>query len=362
MNRSRLTVSFACVLFLCAGALLCAGGAASAPSESAFAQQDIDPDDVLMSVTIEEGGDAVWTIEYRTRLETDEDERAFAELKRDVDADSEPYAERFQGRMDRTAAGAENATGREMTISEMTVSAENRTLPQEYGVLSYRFRWSNFAAVDGDRLFVGDAIDGLFLDEETSLLLSWSDGYELLEASPEPTETRTGSAVYEGPSDFAGGEPRLELGPVGSASTDAGTGSDTGAELSPRVSIPTLAAFAALVLLGVAAAFVVFWRRGEAADISPEERDGGATHVDSVATTTNAELLSNEEQVLRLVESEGGRMKQKAVAEQLEWTDAKTSQVTKRLRESGELDGFRLGRENVLSLSEADPDATSDSK
>jgi hypothetical protein len=47
-------------------------------------------------------------------------------------------------------------------------------------------------------------------------------------------------------------------------------------------------------------------------------------------------------------------MKQKAVAEQLGWTDAKTSQVTKKLRENDELEGFRLGRENVLSLPEDD--------
>jgi len=60
--------------------------------------------------------------------------------------------------------------------------------------------------------------------------------------------------------------------------------------------------------------------------------------------------LSNEEQVLRLVESNGGRMKQKRVAEELGWTAAKTSQVVTGLRDDGELDGFRLGRENVLSL------------
>ena len=73
------------------------------------------------------------------------------------------------------------------------------------------------------------------------------------------------------------------------------------------------------------------------------------------ASAPDEELLSNEEQVLELIESEGGRMKQKAVAERLGWTDAKTSQVTKKLRENDELEGFRLGRENVLSLPGDDP-------
>jgi uncharacterized membrane protein len=62
------------------------------------------------------------------------------------------------------------------------------------------------------------------------------------------------------------------------------------------------------------------------------------------------ELLSNQERVLALVEHEGGRMKQQEVAGTLDWTDAKTSQVVRKMRDEGELDAFRLGRENVLVL------------
>ena len=47
-------------------------------------------------------------------------------------------------------------------------------------------------------------------------------------------------------------------------------------------------------------------------------------------------------------------MKQAEIAEELGWTAAKTSQVTKRLRENGDLEAFRLGRENVLELSDKD--------
>ena len=353
MNRSFLIALLLCVL------LACAGPVSAASSGSALAQQDIDPDDVLMSITVEADGDAVWEIEYRTRLETDDDKQAFEELRTDVQADSEPYAERFHDRMNGTADAAENATGREMRITEMTVSAENRSLPQEYGVLTYRFRWSNFAAVDGDRLVVGDAIDGLFFDEQTALLISWPDGYELLEASPEPTETRDRTVVYNGPTDFAGGEPRLELAPSSTDATDGESG-DGGSFPASVLSAVVLA----VALLAAVGAFIAYRRRdgdesAESADTGADDgADGGAA-----ATQPDPELLSNEEQVLQLVESEGGRMKQQAVAEQLGWTDAKTSQVTKKLRERGDLEGFRLGRENVLSLPEADdPMSDSDSE
>lgn len=347
---------FACALLLGAGAV------SGAPSESAFAQQDIDPDDILMSITIADDGDAIWTIEYRTRLETDEEEQAFEELQSDVEADPEPYVAQFQDRMNTTASSAENATGREMEITDMTVSAEKRALPREYGVLTYQFRWSNFAAVDGDRLFVGDAIDGLFLDEETALLISWSEGYGLLDASPEPTQTRSESVVYTGPLNFASGEPRLELGPSDTTSPgDTDTGTDPTDGLSS--SMVAIAALIALLFAGtVAAAFVVLRRRDEGGDAA-EQAQGGHEHTETNADDANlsdAELLSNEEKVLRLIEREGGRMKQKAVAEELGWTDAKTSQVTKKLRENGDLDGFRLGRENVLSLPAGDSDSDSE--
>jgi uncharacterized membrane protein len=66
------------------------------------------------------------------------------------------------------------------------------------------------------------------------------------------------------------------------------------------------------------------------------------------------ELLSNEERVLKLLDEEGGRVKQQAVAQRLDWTDAKTSQVVSDLRESDEVEVFRLGRENVLTLPDED--------
>lgn len=337
VNWGLLAAFGVCVLFVCVGAV---GGA---PAGAPFPQEDIDPDDILMSITVEDDGDAVWAIEYRTRLETDEDEAAFNDLQEDINADPGPYADRFGDRMDTTAGSAENATGREMAIANMSVSAERLDLPREYGVLTYSFRWSNFAAIEGDRLLVGDAIDGLFLDAETTLHVSWSRNHELLDASPEPSDTRAETVVYTGPIDFATDDPRIELGPPG-ASAPADT--DRTRSVSPLIA----GLLAVLLLAGAGGAFAIY-RRSDG-DSEPPEDPGTAA---DPAQETDAEsidpaLLSNEEQVLDLIEREGGRIKQKQVAEELGWTDAKTSQVTKKLREENELDGFRLGRENVLSL------------
>jgi len=45
-------------------------------------------------------------------------------------------------------------------------------------------------------------------------------------------------------------------------------------------------------------------------------------------------------------------VKQQEVVSELDWTEAKTSQVVGDLREDDEIDVFRIGRENVLALPE----------
>jgi hypothetical protein len=331
-----------------------------------FDQMDVNPDDVLIEVSVEPDGDAVWETQYRVRLASDDEEQAFEELRADVESDPDAYTSRFGDRMRATADTAENATGREMNVSNVTVTAERRELPQSYGVLTYRFEWSNFAAVEDDRILVGDAIDALFLDEATSLIVSWEDGYRLGDVSPSPTETRDDAVVWEGPVDFTEGEPRVTVEPDG------------------RAAGPLL--FVALGLLVAVVAVVGYrrrpWRRltpekaagseataetdapaaagatGAGADAATGDSDGSATDADGdageAAPPVDEDLLSNEEQVIRLIEDNGGRMKQKRVAEELDWTAAKTSQVVTGLRDEGDLDGFRLGRENVLSLPEYD--------
>jgi hypothetical protein len=352
VNRGFVAVVVAFVVV--AGVTVPGLAAASTGAAAPTLQEDINPDDVVMEVDVEEDGDAAWRIEYRMRLDTDQDEQAFENLSNDIDSDPGPYVERFHNRMNATADSAANATGREMAITNVSVSATREELPQERGVVTFTFRWSNFAATDGDRLLVGDAIDGLVLDENTSLLITWPDEYTLLDSNPTPTETRDGTASYDGPTNFATGEPRLELGPENATPADNGLAGSS-----------FLVGGLLVLLVFLLGGLLFVWRRGGTFGVGPDNNDnagdgGGGSSPTAAAegetepTPPDPDLLSNEEQVLRLIEQHGGRMKQQDVAEQLDWTDAKTSQVTKRLREEGDLDGFRLGRENVLALPDED--------
>jgi len=383
----RTVLLLAVVAFVVVAGLASVGaaqGGAGVPG-GGFEQMDVEPDDILIDVTVEPDGDAVWETQYRVRLATDDEEQAFEDLRTDIESDPDAYTGRFGDRMSATADAAENATGREMAVTNVTVTAERRELPQSYGVLTYRFEWSDFAAVDGDRLVVGDAIDALFLDDASSLIVSWGDGYELGDASPSPTETREGAVVWQGPVDFTEGEPRVAIEPAGGAvgpvafvpvgllvavvavlaalgyrrrrgpRSGSGRPSDSPVEndASDASTVPTAAPDAPASPVDEGDEQGHGGEPESDGDETEGDPDGGPSSVPPV----DEDLLSNEEQVIRLVEANGGRMKQKRVAEELDWTAAKTSQVVTGLRDEGDLDGFRLGRENVLSLPGYDANA-----
>lgn len=356
-GRVRLTaVVVVAVLLLGTGPGVAATGATTtgqSQSNPFTLQQDqIDADEVRMDVAVQPNGTAEWTLEFWVRLDDNESETAFESLQSDVRNDPDNYTQRLADRMDETVDAASNATGREMSTEGYTVSTERQSLGREYGVVTYTFHWHGFAAVDGDELRIGDAIEGIYLDDGTRLLFEWPDGYERMSVTPEPDDEREQAVIWRGgETEFVSGEPQVVV------------TADTGPNAA-------LLAAAAVAVAGLGAAGAWWYRnRSTAADraASGDEGSPRSDHAsDSAAATAaattaeatdssatgpaDAELLTNEEQVLRLVRERGGRMKQQAVVEELEWTDAKTSKVVSGLREDGDLESFRLGRENVLSL------------
>lgn len=330
--------------------LLVAGAAAGAAAPTFVPQTgDVDPDAVVLRADVDSDGTATWTIEYRVRLDGENATAAFEDLQADVRNNRSAYADRFEGRMNATVGAASNATGRTMAVRNVSVAAETGQLPQSYGVVSYRFEWVGFARVDGDRVVVGDALAGLFLDRESRLIIGWPEGYEATTVVPGGYEEREHAVAWSGPVDFGADEPRVVVEPVGGGP-----------------SVPWAVLGALLAVGGVALAVWAYRRDRDGVAASGADAgtgaattadDGDADTGDGSPTAPPDELLSPEERVLRFVRDSGGRVKQQAVVAEFDWTAARTSQVVGSLREDGRIETFRLGRENVLTLPEADVDA-----
>jgi len=340
-----------------------AGTQLSQVQEGPLPEIEIDADDIEMEADVDADGSATLRVIYTIRLEADADIEAFEDLRSEIDSDPSSYLGPFTERMNRTVATAESATGREMAASEFDVStARDSQLQTELGRVTFQFEWDQFASVDEDgTIRAGDAIDSLFLDDGERLEFRWPEGYGVQSSDPSPERVDDRLAVWRGPIEFEAGQPRLVLASdaTTTTSTDAGGGPDSpdggtddgeqpdDSDTGSGSGFPTGAVLGLVgVLLVASAAVALFVRR--------ESDTESQTAAEQEAATPPEELLSNEERVLQLLRQNGGRMKQKQVAEQLDWTAAKTSQVVGDLREADDVEAFRLGRENVLTLPDVD--------
>ena len=347
--------------------------------DGAAPEMEIDADDITMSAQIYENGTATLEIDYQIRLDSDADRQAFEEIQSEIASNESAYLGPFRERMNRTVAAAESATDREMTASGFAVSTDrNSQLQAEFGHVRYRFEWGGFAVVDDGTIRTGDAVDSLFLDDSESLVFQWPDGYGVASSEPDPERVENNSIVWQGQIDFEAGQPRVVLstdaddgagdggsdpgdpsgdgdGSTDDGGTDDGGTDDGGADDggSSSMSVMPMLGIVGLVLVAGAGVAVLVTNREE--DGSSE---GGAAT--GTGDTPPEDLLSNEERVLQLLQKNGGRVKQKQVAEQLDWTAAKTSQVVGGLRDDDEVDSFRLGRENVLTLPDVDIEGGAD--
>ena len=335
-----------------------------------------------LHINISANGSAVWSVQYRFQLGGPNETSAFDQLRTDIGENPTQYRTRFEQRMDQALTTAENATDREMTISNVSVrAARNGTA----GVVTYKFVWQSFAATDGTRLDIRNSLAGLSLDNETQLMVSWPTSYEPVTVQPAPTERQANVVIWEGTTEFTEDEPIVELARSNSMSNTTGAGADGGSNRESSGSNLPLSSIVLIALVAVVVGFGVIWvvrrrqhddtpliptDRAEHSDthheISSGEADttpNGGTQ-DSTSSETNdqsLELLSNEEQVVEVLRRSGGRAKQQQIVTELGWTDAKTSSVVSRLRDDGTIEGFRLGRENVLRLpDEATEDTTDD--
>lgn len=344
--------------------VLSSGAVAAIEPAATTGQTEPRPDGVFIQISLEPDGSAAWTIEHRILLDDENTTAAFESLQTDVEANESLLADPFASRMEATVAAAANETGREMSIRNVSVGATQRQLPQEYGVVSYRFTWTGFAVANGTTIRAGDALAGFFLDERTTLLVTWPADYTVTTTSPTPDERRDRAVVWNGPVEFGLEEPSVvvERGATGGTRTatpeEGETVTDTdetsaGGPSDGGIGAGSLGiALVALAALGVGTWIAVRRRTGSepTAGITADTDEGGPES----GPEPPSELLSNEERVLALLRENDGRMKQQEVAESLEWTDAKTSQVITSMRDEGSLESFRLGRENVLVLPEED--------
>jgi uncharacterized membrane protein len=295
-------------------------------------------ENTTLSLQLQTNGDARWRITDTYALTGANDTRAFEQLGSEyVDGESQPgWEQTFRDAHE----AAETATGRSMRVTNVTRDFETT---DRRGRLVLEFTWTNFARVNGSQLIVNDAFnttDGTWLPRLYSgqtLIISAPPGYGIT-TSP-PTDINDRSLIFKGSQTFEPGY--LDIVYRGER---------------PVPLIPLRGETLLVIGLGIVLiAGLVAVQRYRDTDPQPDTIDEPEPSTDEPEEEdVDVELLSDEEQVERLLEQNGGRMKQARIVDETGWSNAKVSQLLSSMEEDGRIDKLRIGRENLISFPDED--------
>lgn len=301
-------------------------------------------DGTVTRVHVYANGSARWSVQIRTRLQNDSEVESYRAFQERFRNDTARYLDPFRDRIRGTVASGAEATGRRMNATDFAASTSVRQLPRRYGIVTYEFTWEGFARTDGDVVAVGDAFEGGFvLSEGDTLTFVPPAGYGVATVDPEPDRRDDGRLTWQGARSFADERPMARF--AADTPTDGGTSADT----APDSSLPWYYSAGGLALLAgvLVVAGVVYRRRnGDEGGATAAGAAGGAAPPDPP--------LTDADRVRTLLIEAGGQVKQKQVAERLDWSASKTSRTLSSMEEEGAIERVRIGRENVVRLAEED--------
>ena len=336
-------------------------------SQAARTVDEPEFDRTYFVITIQSDGSAEWTFRYERLLTSTEEREQFDQFAEQFEEEETEFYEQFTEQATALVAMGEDSTNREMSAEEFERSATVESEINERGVVEMSFTWTNFAAVEDDRVVISDVFDGwFFLMEDQSLEITASDGLVFEEVQPDQPDAEyraqnvrdADTVTWRGEQEFIEGHPYVVLAPEDDVSTDE-DGSGT-SWLDPTILAGGLA-LAILVGLG-AFAYARYGHVGR-----PErEDDSQSTTADSETAGTaesdtpiaEEELLSDEDRVEALIRQNGGRMKQVNIVDETGWSKSKVSMLLSDMEEEDRISKLRVGRENIISLEGFEPEAT----
>jgi uncharacterized membrane protein len=356
----------------------------------------------IITINVTADGDARWIVSSRFVVETPNETAAFESLAESVS----------NGRTDlgysvatfRQAANlSERSTGRQMTIENATWTSR---VHNGTGTLSFRFTWTNFARVQEGQVVVDDAFstrDGTWfpwLADGQRLVINPPPEFAPIDTPPDRGPIN-GALIWNGPRTFDPGYFSIVYVPSRPPRTTTTTPLTTTNPGPTRGTSPLFWIGVGLLVVTVGAGgyyYAVQQRRPrptvegtDDAAAESESRTAGPTgETDADATTDETghrqqsasgsaegsgasavdvegaqltedddggidpELLSDEERVERLLERNGGRMKQGDIVKETGWSNAKVSQLLSSMAEEERINKLRIGRENLITLPDED--------
>jgi uncharacterized membrane protein len=255
----------------------------------------------------------------------------------DVNATIDTW-EGFQQKISNLVDGAINAADREMSIEPESIQMETViSWETQAKTTEYRFRWLNFTTTENDELSFGDVFQApeyfSQLYGDGALQISYPFNYTVLSVSPAPNNQDDGLQTLEWyrTQDFINGNPSITLNLTGQGGNEVSW------------SQGTLIAAVSAIVIGISLLGFYLVRRNK-------QKAKDAPTAATLADTTLTE--SDEEKILKIIQSSRGSLNQTAIAEQCRFSKAKTSQLLTELERKGVIKRFKKGRDKIVTLTE----------
>ena len=302
-----------------------------------------DYDSVTFDITVHENGSATWAFTYERALPTEEDRANFEAFAASFEEDGGTLYDRRVAQAENLTASGEETTGREMAASNFERSATVEEGVNDLGIVTVSFLWEGFAEREGSDVIAHDVINRLWLEPDQELVIRAGDGLSFAEVYPEGSysaesleEATAVSWSGEDHDQFSEGQPYVRF-------TADGDG------------IATTTLVAGALVVAVVAGVALAWYRTREPATSPPRED--VPQPSETVTPAEEELLSDEDRVVKLIEDNGGRMKQVKIVEETGWSKSKVSMLLSEMDEEGTISKLRVGRENIISLQGFEPEA-----
>jgi len=276
----------------------------------------------------------IWSaghIEYMFQIEEDGSATWIVRQTTDSQVSLDTLAE-FQNKTINLVEGVKNTTMREMSVSTSSIVL----IPSgSYVIVEYKFQWLNFCRVENSRIIVDDVFQGkdffAQLYGEGKIRMSYPSKYVVETVLPAPFERNDSISElgWPGTEDFNDGTVYIVL-------NEKEFGSESWGILTQNTIIIALGATVviAVLLMGV----YLFKRKNKASKTVQLPKIQG--------------IVSDEERILKLLQSSAGGILQSTITDQCRFSKAKTSQLLSDLERRGLISRYKRGRDKVVLLVE----------
>ena len=264
-------------------------------------------------IKVYEDGSALWNLETRFELKTQEDIDFFNEYMEALDMDKEFTIQRKKESLQNIINTVAYSSGREMNIENISLNYQIvDSINKKYGVVNFKFLWKGFGLKDKDHIIIGDSFkDGSHIKDGEVLVIEFPEDYSINSINPEPTEKRENILFWHGPKILLENETKIVL---------------EKKSLASSINILILGIIAVFIILGLIFYFLV--RKNKNVPI----------------------LLSDQEKVINLLKSSGGKSFQNDIVSRSRMSKSKISQIIAEMEKNGLITKQKYGKNNLIIL------------